>query len=49
MNRITFPKGGLQERHDNLSAYFGAYGREFLEVLKKEMQPLAFKFTVVKE
>lgn len=49
IHQALFPNGGLQERHDNLSPYFAAHGREFIEVLKKALQPLAFEFTVVKE
>lgn len=43
-----FPNHGLQERHDNFLYYFSKYGEEFLELLKKELDPLNNEFTVIK-
>lgn len=44
-----FPAHGLQERHDNLSIFFSEYGRTFIEQLLDQLNPLDFKFTVLRE
>lgn len=43
-----FPNGGLQERHDNLSYFYAAYGREFLAKMKEALDPLDFSFSIIK-
>lgn len=43
-----FPKGGLQERHDNLAYYFSAYGWDFISLLKASLNPLDFSFSIIK-
>ncbi len=43
-----FPNAGLQERHDNLSYYYAAFGRSFLAKLKAELDPLDFCFSIIK-
>lgn len=44
-----FPKGSLQERHDNLSVYFAEYGPAFIEQLFESLNPLDYRFRVVSE
>lgn len=43
-----FPKGGLQERHDNLSPYYADYGPALIEKLHKNLNPLDFRFTLIR-
>ncbi|KAA3619008.1 MAG: bacillithiol biosynthesis cysteine-adding enzyme BshC [Flavobacterium sp.] len=53
LERITslqeelFPGDSLQERHKNFSEFYMEYGPELLSVLKKELDPLVNKFTVI--
>ena len=53
LERITtlkeslFPGESLQERHKNFSEFYKEYGPELLSVLKKELDPLVNKFTVI--
>ena len=35
-----FPGGTLQERFDNFIPYYARYGREFIDSLKKNLDPL---------
>lgn len=42
-----FPKGGLQERHDNFSAYYVRYGPDFFQRLQTDLDPLDFRFTIL--
>lgn len=42
-----FPKGSLQERHDNLSAYYAEYGYQWIQDIKDELDPLDFRFSVL--
>ncbi|WP_417589851.1 bacillithiol biosynthesis cysteine-adding enzyme BshC [Owenweeksia hongkongensis] len=44
-----FPKGSLQERHDNLSVYFSEYGPAFIEQLFESLDPLDYRFRVITE
>lgn len=44
-----FPGHGLQERHDNLSVFFSAYGDSFIATLHEKLDPLDFRFTVLLE
>ncbi len=48
IHKALFPQGGLQERHDNLSVYYADYGPKFIDVLKESLNPLDFRFTVLK-
>ncbi|QNR24236.1 bacillithiol biosynthesis cysteine-adding enzyme BshC [Croceimicrobium hydrocarbonivorans] len=43
-----FPKGGLQERHDNLTPYYASYGKGLIQRLLKDLDPLDFRFTIVR-
>lgn len=47
IHKALFPNGGLQERYDNLSVFYAAYGEDFIATLKKCLHPLDFKFTVI--
>ncbi|MCB9040671.1 MAG: bacillithiol biosynthesis cysteine-adding enzyme BshC [Lewinellaceae bacterium] len=42
-----FPGNGLQERYDNFMGFYLQYGQEFFEVLKRELDPLDKRFTVI--
>lgn len=42
-----FPGNGLQERYDNLIPFYLKYGREFIEVLKENFDPLEKQFVAV--
>jgi bacillithiol synthase len=42
-----FPQGELQERYENLSAFYSKYGIEFIEALKANLDPLDFHFTLL--
>jgi len=42
-----FPKGALQERHDNLSAYYADYGQGLITKLLEDLDPLDFRFTLI--
>lgn len=43
-----FPNGSLQERSDNLSIHFREHGLEFIAQLKDDLEPLDFRFRVIK-
>lgn len=43
-----FPKGSLQERHDNLSQYYADYGSDLIELLVDKLDPLDFRFTLIR-
>lgn len=42
-----FPKGKLQERHDNVLYYLSAFGDEFIELIKKNSPALEQEFTIL--
>ncbi|MCB0584709.1 MAG: bacillithiol biosynthesis cysteine-adding enzyme BshC [Phaeodactylibacter sp.] len=42
-----FPGNGLQERYDNFMMYYLKYGQEFFDILKKELDPMDKRFTVI--
>ena len=44
-----FPKGNLQERHDNLSVYYAEHGSALIQQLFESLDPLDFRFRVVTE
>lgn len=44
-----FPKGSLQERHDNLSVYYAEHGMAFIDRLFECMNPLEYRFVVINE
>jgi bacillithiol biosynthesis cysteine-adding enzyme BshC len=46
IHHALFPKGSLQERHDNLSTYYADYGQYFIATLKANLDPLDFRFSV---
>jgi bacillithiol biosynthesis cysteine-adding enzyme BshC len=47
ISNALFPGSSLQERHDNLSIYYASYGKNFINTLKKELNPLDFRFTII--
>jgi len=49
MKNNIFPNNGLQERVENFSEYFLAYGYPFFDVLKNAMQPFNNEFLVVED
>lgn len=48
IHQELFPKGSLQERHDNFIEYYLEYGDQWLEKLYKQLDPLKLEFTVAK-
>ncbi|PCJ84608.1 MAG: bacillithiol biosynthesis cysteine-adding enzyme BshC [Flavobacteriales bacterium] len=44
-----FPEGKLQERQDNFIPYYLKHGKEFIRTLKENLNPLDFRFTVLRE
>ena len=52
-NQITklkdklFPKGSLQERKDNFIPFYLKHGKDFFNILNKELNPLDRRFTVI--
>ncbi len=44
-----FPGGGLQERHDNFIQYYEEYGEAWLEKLMQSLNPLDFRFTLIRQ
>lgn len=48
IHQELFPKGGLQERHDNFIEYYREYGDQWIEKLYKHLDPLKLEFTVSK-
>lgn len=44
-----FPKGSLQERHDNLSVYYAEHGPAFINRLFECLNPLDYRFVVINE
>lgn len=47
LHEALFPKGGLQERHDNISLYYAGYGKPLIEHLQSELRPFEFCYKVV--
>ncbi len=43
-----FPNESLQERHNNLSPYFCEYGEDFIQILFRKLDPLDFRFRIIK-
>jgi len=44
-----FPNGGLQERKDNLIAYYLKYGDQFLPILKQHLDPFNKKLIIISD
>lgn len=44
-----FPNNGLQERHENMIAFYFKYGEAFFNILKENLNPLDRKFVVIRE
>lgn len=44
-----FPNGSLQERHDNFTTYYCEFGDDFIKTLLEKLDPLDFRFVVVRE
>ena len=42
-----FPKGNLQERYDNFIPFYLKNGDNFIEILKKSLNPLDANFVVL--
>ncbi|MGI8892711.1 MAG: bacillithiol biosynthesis cysteine-adding enzyme BshC [Bacteroidia bacterium] len=49
LKKTLFPKGVLQERKDNFIPYYIKYENEFLNNLFKDLDPLDFRFVLIKE
>lgn len=47
LKQQLFPKGNLQERHDNFIPFYLIYGDNFIEILKKSLNPLDANFVVL--
>lgn len=43
-----FPSQGLQERRNNFAEYYEAYGKEFIDKLLEQLNPLNPSFTIIK-
>lgn len=44
-----FPGGVMQERHENFLPYYFKYGKSFIEMLVKTVNPLEFRVLLLKE
>ena len=44
-----FPSGSLQERHDNITAFYSEYGHAFIEKLFEFLDPLDHRFVILSE
>lgn len=44
-----FPNNGLQERKDNIIEYWSKYGREYIDILFRELEPSNGSFLVLSE
>ena len=42
-----FPNGSLQERHNNISIWYGRYGKQLITEIKNCFDPLDFRFSVI--
>lgn len=47
LQKELFPQGNLQERKENFSSFYKAYGPELIEVLKDQLDPLDKRFTAI--
>ena len=43
-----FPKQSLQERHDNFIPYYEEYGEKWLQKLLYDLDPLDFRFALLR-
>ncbi len=43
-----FPNAYLQERHDNISTFYASQGPNFIDKLLKELDPLSFRFRILR-
>ncbi|MCR9154113.1 MAG: bacillithiol biosynthesis cysteine-adding enzyme BshC [Bacteroidetes bacterium] len=48
VHEALFPKGSLQERHDNLSQYYADYGPQLIQSLLDALDPLDFRFSLLR-
>lgn len=46
LKEALFPNGGLQERHDNFSSMYLAYGEDYIENLLSSLDPLSDEFSI---
>ena len=44
-----FPTGNLQERYDNFIPFYLKQGKSFIELLKENLNPMDFRFTILSE
>jgi bacillithiol synthase len=44
-----FPGNGLQERYENFIPYYLKHGKDYLRILKAELNPFSLDFTIVSE
>jgi len=42
-----FPKGALQERHDNIAVFYADHGQSLIEKIHDSLDPLDFRFTLI--
>jgi bacillithiol biosynthesis cysteine-adding enzyme BshC len=49
LKALLFPGNGLQERVENFMGFYLQYGREYIDILKENMQPMRHEFLVVTE
>lgn len=47
LQNAVFPNGGLQERYENFASFYLDHGMHFLEIVKRELDPLHAAFTVI--
>lgn len=44
-----FPRNGLQERVENILPFYALYGRQFIDILYHNLDPMNREFTIIKE
>lgn len=47
IKQILFPANGLQERYDNFIPFYLLYGKDFIKILKDNLEPLNPNFVVL--
>lgn len=48
IKQILYPMGNLQERHQNMAKYYVLMGPDFIQQLIQHLNPLDFRFTLLK-
>jgi uncharacterized protein YllA (UPF0747 family) len=49
IKELLFPSGTLQERVDNLLAYYAVFGNEFIKMLYENSMSLQQEFCIIEE